>query len=192
MPWRLPAEGVPAGWTLHEFAGRASVELVRAERGPAIHLRSERASFALYRDVVVDLDRLPVLTWSWKVGKLPAGADVRQSGRDDQAAQVYLVFPRWPAPRTHSDVLGYVWDTAAPVGTRVASARAKNVRVIVVESGAGGLNVWRQQRRNVRDDYLAVFGRTPPRVGSLAVMTDTNDTGGAADALIADLAFSGR
>jgi hypothetical protein len=50
--------------------------------------------------------------------------------------------------------------------------------------------VWRRQGRNVSEDYVALFGRRPPRVGSLAVMVDANDTASAAEFWITDLAFS--
>jgi hypothetical protein len=189
-PFRLPADGVPSGWELREFAGRAQVVLVRGEGGPAIQLRSERASFALYRDIVVSLDEFPMLAWSWKVTRLPAGGDVRAAARDDQAAQVYVVFPRWPSPRTNSDVIGYVWDTTAPVGTTVPSPRAPNVRIIVVASGATGLGAWQHNQRNVAEDYRALFGRRPPRVGMVALMIDTNDTGTIAEATMGRLLFT--
>jgi len=173
-----------------EFAGRASVELVRAEAGMALQLRSSGASFALYRDVIVDLKEFPLLTWSWKVVRLPAAGDVRQSATDDEAAQVYVVFPRWPAPLTSSDVVGYVWDSRAPVGTQLSNPKAANVRIIVVESGTARLGTWQRQRRNVAADYVALFGRQPPRVGQVAVMIDSDDTGSDAEALIGDLVFS--
>ena len=189
-PWRLPAEGVPRGWDLHEFSGQAMVETIRSAGRVAMRLRSERTSYVLSRDVVLDPAEFPHLSWTWKVAKLPAGGDVRDPARDDQAAQVYVVFPRWPAPRTGSDVLGYVWDTRAPVGTRQVNRRAGNVRVIVVESGASRLDTWLTQRRNVVEDYVAMFGRQPPRVGKVAVMIDTDDTRGEAEALIGDLVFS--
>jgi len=189
-PSRLPAEGVPPGWAVKEFTGRADVEVVRADGRLAARLRSERTSFALHRDVVVELRELPYLTWSWKVAKLPAGGDVREAARDDQAAQVYVIFPRWPSPRTSSDVIGYVWDSRAPVGTRLKHPRADNVGIVVVESGPGRLNEWRTYERNVAADYTALFGRQPSRVGKVAVMVDTNDTRGEADALFGDLIFS--
>ena len=187
---RSAADGVPAGWELKEFTGRARVELQRTEIGPALRLRSEAGSFALYHDLVVDLTEFPVLAWSWKVTQLPAGGDVRQAATDDEAAQVYVVFPRWPAPRTSSDVIGYVWDTTAPVGARLVSGKAPNVHIIVLDSGTTGLGTWRRHQRNVVEDYVALFGRQPPRVGSIALMVDANDTGGVAEAWIADLAFS--
>jgi hypothetical protein len=190
VPARLPADGVPRGWDLKEFAGKAAVELVRNEGRLALRLRSDRASFALHRDVVVDLRQLPYLTWSWKVSRLPVAGDVRDAGRDDQAAQVYVVFPRWPAPLTASDVLGYVWDSHAPVGTRLTHPRAPNVRIVVVQSGRGGLDAWHRHQRNVAEDFETLFGRPAPRVGKVAVMIDSNDTRAEAEAFVSDLVFS--
>lgn len=190
LPARLPAQGVPPGWELHEFAGRASVELVRSGGRVALRLRSEGTSFALYRDVVVDLRAFPFLTWSWKVVRLPAGGDVRVREADDQAAQVYVVFPRWPAPVATSDVIGYVWDSRAPAGTSLVSTRAANVRLVVVASGPTSLDTWLRVERNVLADYVGLYGRQPPRVGQIALMADTDQTGGTAEALFADLAFA--
>jgi DUF3047 family protein len=189
-PTRLPTEGVPLGWDLKQFAGQSFIELVRDDGRLALRLRTERASFALYRDVVVDLKKAPMLSWSWKVIKLPSAGDVREPGRNDQAVQVYVIFPRWPSPRIQSDVIGYVWDSRAPVGTRVTNAKADNVRIIVVESGLSGHEGWRQQRRNVAQDYAALFGHPAPRVGKVAVMIDSDDTRADAEAMVTDLVFS--
>lgn len=190
VPPRLPAEGVPAGWELIEFSGRAAVELVRSEVGVAVRLESDRTSFALHRDAIVDLRKFPFLSWAWRVNRLPDGGDVRDRRTDDQAAQVYVIFPRWPTPRLASDVIGYVWDSRAPVGTRVQSPKASNVKVIVLESGRARIGTWQHEVRNVAEDYQALFGRQPPRVGKVALMIDSNDTASRAEALIADLAFS--
>ena len=189
-PNRFPAEGIPAGWTAKEFEGHASVELVKDEARLALRLRSEHSSFALYRDVVVDLNEFPFLSWSWKVVRLPDQGDVRDRAADDQAAQVYVIFPRWPAPLRNSDVVGYVWDSRAPVGTQITSTKAGNVKIIVVESGRSQADAWRVEHRDVARDYTALFGRPAPRVGQVAIMIDTNDTRGAAEALIGDLIFA--
>jgi hypothetical protein len=190
VPGRLPAEGVPAGWSAREFAGQPTIELVRVDGRLATRLRSERASVALHRDVLVDVREFPYLSWSWKAVRLPAAGDARDPTRDDQAAQIYLVFPRWPSPRTHSDVLGYVWDARTPAGTRMTNPRATNVRLVVVESGGARLNEWLTYERNVAEDYAALFGRQPPRVGKVAIMTDSNDTRSEAEALFGDLTFA--
>lgn len=188
-PGHLPNSGTPVGWELKEFAGGASVELVRNEGRLALRLRSERTSFALHRDVVLDVRQYGMLTWSWKVVRLPAAGDVRDPARNDQAAQVYVIFPRWPSPQSASDIIGYVWDSQAPVGTTLHHPKLPNVRVIVVESGSGHLDTWQRQVRNVAEDYRALFGRQAPRVGKVALMIDTNDTRGEAEALFGDLTF---
>jgi hypothetical protein len=189
-PLRLPADGAPPGWTVREFSGHGSVELIRSDGRLAARLRTERASVAIHRDVVVEVREFPYLSWSWKVTKLPPGGDVREAARDDEGAQVYVIFPRWPSPRTASDVLGYVWDSRAPVGTRLKHPRAPNVRIVVVESGPSRLNQWRSYERNLAADYAALFGRQPPRAGKVAVMVDSNDTRGDAEALFGDLMFA--
>jgi len=174
---------------------RRRIEVKQADPFEAIDLvqfaqkRSERTSFALHRDAVVDVRQYAMLAWSWKVMKLPEAGDVRDPLRNDQAAQVYVVFPRWPAPQTASDVLGYVWDSQAPVGTTLSHRRYPNVRIVVVESGSAKLDSWQRYARNVAEDYQALFGRQPPRVGKVALMIDTNDTRGEAEALFGDLTF---
>lgn len=190
LPPRLPTSGAPAGWKIVEFTGDASVDLVRDEGRVAMRLRSARNSFAVHRDVVVDVQRHPILSWSWKVNRLPTGGDVRDSARDDQAAQVYVVFPRWPSPRTSSDVLGYVWDARAPAGTMLTHPKAPNVRIVVLQSGGARLDTWLREQRDVAEDYRALFGRQPPRAGKVALMIDSNDTGSQAEALFGDLTFA--
>ena len=189
-PRRLPSSGTPAGWEVRQFAGEASVELVRNEGRVAVRLRSHHDSFALHRDVVVDVRKYPILTWSWKIMRLPSGGDVREAGRDDQAAQVYVVFPRWPSPRTRSDVIGYVWDGRAPARTTLSHPKASNVRIVVLQSGGARRDTWLREQRNVAEDYQALFGQAPPRVGKIALMIDSDDTRSQAEALFGDLTFS--
>jgi len=189
IPPRLPFSGVPPPWELKELAGRAQVEVVRDEDRVVLRLQSERSSYALYRDVVLDVKEFPLLAWSWKITKLPAGGDIRERTTDDQAGQVYVIFPRWPFPRINSDVVGYVWDSQAPVGLRLTSPQASNVKLVVLQSGAGRLGQWVREERNVYQDYVELFGKEPPRVGQIAIMIDSNDTRSQAEALVDELVF---
>jgi hypothetical protein len=192
VPLALPATGVPSGWDLKELVGKPDVELVRDDGHLALRLRGEASAFVLHRDVVIDPAVQPRLAWSWKVTHLPADGDARDPARNDQAIGVYVVFPRWPAPLSTSEALGYVWDTTAPVGTVVTLTRAPNVRLIVVDSGRAGVGQWRRHERDVARDYAAVFGSSPGRVGKLAVMTDADHTRDVGEALVADLLFARR
>ncbi|HLC42773.1 MAG TPA: DUF3047 domain-containing protein [Methylomirabilota bacterium] len=191
-PTKIPALGAPPGWGIKEFAGQARVETVQEGNRFAVRLESQKSSFALYRDVGVSLNDFPVLTWSWKVMKLPQGGDVRGAATDDEAAQVYVIIPRWPHPTTTSEVIGYVWDSRAPVGATLRNPRAGNVRLIVLQSGGEKRGRWITETRNVADDYRALFGKEPATVGRVAVMTDSNDTQSESEALFQDLVFEKR
>ena len=58
-----------------------------------------------------------------------------------------------------------------------------------MESGAERAGTWVREERNVRRDYIALFGKEPPAVGRLAVMTDSDHTRTASEAFFSELAF---
>jgi hypothetical protein len=191
-PATLPLVSPPPGWELKEFSGRSQVEVVKEDNRFVFRLVSQRTSFALYRDVAVNPKEFPILTWAWKALTLPAGGDVRERGRDDQAAQVYVIFPKWPFPKVNSDVIGYIWDSQAPVGLKMASLQSGNVKLVVLQSGGGKVGRWIQEERNVYQDYVELFGKEPPKVGKIAVMIDSNDTRSSAESYIHNLIFRKR
>jgi hypothetical protein len=61
--------------------------------------------------------------------------------------------------------------------------------MIVVESGAGKLNQWVSEERNIYEDYKRAFGEEPPMISGVAIMTDTDNTGEAATAYYGDILF---
>jgi hypothetical protein len=123
------------------------------------------------------------------VAKIPAGGDVRKKNTDDQAAQIYVVFPKFPS-QINSRMLGYIWDTGAPAGSEVISAKLSTTRYIVLKSGAGELGKWFSEKRNVYEDYKRLFNEEPPKVGSVALMIDSDDTKTSAESFFGDIYFS--
>ena len=61
--------------------------------------------------------------------------------------------------------------------------------MIVVRSGTRHLNQWMSERRNVLEDYRKAFGKEPPVIIGVAVMTDTDNTGETATAYYGDIAM---
>ena len=86
----------------------------------------------------------------------------------------------------------YIWENRAPVGTVIENVHTSRIRMIVADSGAANLRVWREQRRNVYEDYKRAFGEEPPRVRSIGIMTDSDNTGGDVEAYYGDIAFLRR
>src|SRR5256885_10027237 len=75
----------------------------------------------LFRSVKVNLKATPILEWRWRVVTLPMGADARNKHTDDQAAQLYVVWPRFPR-EFRSRIIGYIWDTQDRKSTRLNSS----------------------------------------------------------------------
>ncbi len=191
-PPQLPLAGPPPGWEVKEFSGKARVEVVRADEAAALHLVSDGTSFAVSKALDFELPKYPMLTWKWKVARLPKGGDVRKRETDD-AVQVYVVFPRGLVKQVQSHIVGYVWDATAPAGTTLDSPQpcppTCNLKLVVIQSGSDKLGQWVTERRNVLADYQSLFHAAPPKVGALSVQLDSNDTRSSAEAFFQDFVF---
>jgi hypothetical protein len=186
------ARGIPAGWTGQTWGHpRYDLTVVLDEGRKALHLKSENDSSTINKKIEhqVNLRDMPILQWQWKVVALPAGGDSRRQERLDQAAQLYISWPRFPRA-LRSRIIGYVWDTIAPVGTVVRSPKTHMVTYIIIRSGDAELGQWLTERRNVWDDYLMIFGEEPKDIGYISLSIDTNDTHSYAEALIGSILFA--
>jgi hypothetical protein len=134
--------------------------------------------------VHVDLKRFPVLTWKWKVTKLPEGGDFRKSDADDQAAQLFLAFSKTRA-------IVYIWDTSAPQGTmgNAAAPFFMSIKAVVVRSGRTGTGAWITETRNVYDDYRRLFREEPGEVNGVRLQINSQYTGTSAECFFADVVF---
>jgi hypothetical protein len=185
------AKGVPVGWQGQNW-GSAAYDLTIVENNGhrLLHLRSKNEGSTISKDITgkVNLKETPILEWSWKVVVLPRGADSRKKETDDQAVQLYVVWPRFPES-VRSRIIGYVWDSTAPLGTLVKSEKTRTVTYVVVGSGPEDLGKWLTERRNVVEDYRKIFGEEPDNPGGIAVAIDSNDTRSTAESFMGAILF---
>ncbi len=179
------ASGVPAGWQVKENSGKADFTVVKDDGIAALRLRSANTSFSLQKEVHVNLKQYPVITWKWKVTKLPEGGDFRKSSTDDQAAQLFLAFSRTRA-------IVYIWDTTAPQGTmgNAAAPFFMSIKAVVVRSGKTDTGAWITETRNVYDDYRRLFGEEPADVNGVRLQINSQHTGTSAESYFADVTFN--
>jgi hypothetical protein len=116
---------------------------------------------------------------------LPAGADERVKQANDSAAGVYVVFDNQVMPR----VIKYVWSSTLPVGARVDNPLYRRAKVVVLRSGPSGTDEWRQETVNLYQDYQELFGSEPGEAQGIAILTDSDSTGGTAEAYYDDFAL---
>ena len=167
--------GVPKGWQLKQWAGGHDVREEKEEGRTVVHLISTQDSFGIVKKFRWNTKVRPKIHWRWKVTVLPKGGDVRVRSKDDQAAQLYIVFPRFPSV-VNSRLLGYIWESTAPQGGEFVSTKYSKTRYIVLESGATHLGKWITEERNVYEDYKRLFHEEPPEAAGITLMINSENT----------------
>ena len=188
----LGQTGVPSGWERYETPrGRPAYDFTVVEDAGwrALLLKSHDDHSTIAREIRVDLRATPILEWTWRIVRLPAGADIRRRETSDLTGHLFVVWPRFPGP-LRSRLVGYVWDASAPVDTMQRSRKTGTVTFFVTRSGTANLNRWLTERRNVYEDYRSAFGEYPESPSAVAISIDTNDTHSEAEALIGPIRFT--
>ena len=187
-------KGIPPGWDGQRWGSPAyDMTVVDVDGRRALHLVSKNEGSTITKDIKgrIDLTQTPIIEWSWKAVTLPAKADSRRKETDDQAAQLYVAWPRFPEA-VRSRIIGYVWDTTAPVGTIVKSEKTATITYVVVRSGKDDLGKWLTERRNVAEDFRKIYGETPESPGGVSIGIDSNDTRSSAESYVGPIAFSNK
>ena len=178
-----------AGWNPKIFKGETTYTLVVDGNVRVLKAHSRAAASGMYKEVTLNPRKFPVLRWSWKIGgTIPSGNERTKEG-DDYAARVYLVFPRTLFWKTKA--INYIWANTLPKGEALPNAYTANAMMVAVESGNEKAGMWVTEERNVYEDYRRLFGEEPPEIGAVALMTDTDNTGGEATAYYGDITLGG-
>ncbi len=179
-----------ADWSKHVLSNNAVWQMVGDSNDRIVRLRSDSSSVYLEKKIAVDLRHTPYLEWEWKVTALPSGGHFAASRTDDQAGQLLITFPKSVLERRK--VITYLWDTTAAKGT-MADAPGPfflNIKAVVVESGSEELAEWIVEKRNVLEDFRALFGSTPTAAIGLRIQLNSQHTRSEAEAFWKHIRFS--
>jgi hypothetical protein len=208
---RQPGEALPGGWkawTLSRFKKPTVYRLVSEDGRTVIKASADASASGLMYDVRVDPGEFPILRWRWKVDELIAAADNTKKQLEDSPVRLVIAFAgdtsKLPLKErvfaaqlrifTGHDMpyatLMYIWENRAPRGSVIPSEHSSRVKMVVTESGRDRLGQWREESRNIYEDYKRAFGEEPPMIQSIGIMTDTDNTGGSAYAYYGDIAFA--
>jgi Protein of unknown function (DUF3047) len=189
---KLGARGIPEGWLGGQTWGLPQHDLTIEDNDGhrVLHLKSKIESSNIRKDIKgkINLRETPILEWSWKVVALPKNGDCRKKSADDQAAQLYVVWPRFPEA-VRSQIIGYIWDTTAPAGSVVRSEKTSTVTYIVMRSGTADLGKWITEQRNVAEDYKKIYGGQPDGLGFISIAIDSDDTASSAESFFGPIFF---
>ena len=173
-------------WEEKSFVGYTKYSIIEQNNNQVLHARADSAASGLFKEMKYDPKDWRYLSWRWKVIHLPDKGDVRFKETDDYGARVYVVFPHFLKWKTKT--ISYIWARTLPKGEHIPNPwLPKNAIMIAVQSGPDSLGRWITEKRNVYEDYERIFGSEPPKVGAIAIMSDSDNTGGVAEAYYDDL-----
>lgn len=187
------SSGDLTGWEEQTFRRKRKTvySLVRDGERTVLKAESRSSASGLIRKMSFDPKARPWLRWSWKVAGTLKKGDERIKEGDDYAARVYVIFPGTFFWQTRA--INYIWANRLPKGDSIPNPFAtKNVMMVAVESGGASAGKWLSEERNVYEDYVRLFGEEPPRAEGVALMTDSDNTGGEATAWYGDITLSPR
>lgn len=186
----LPGDWKPQNWGTPNYQ---NIKIVDDDGRRALSMKSVNDSSTINREIKgkVQLKDTPILEWEWKSIVLPKNGNSCKKATDDQAGQVFVLWPRFPES-VRSRIIGYVWDTTQPVGTICKSEKTGMVTYIVVHSGSADLNRWVTEQRNVVEDFKKIYGEAPDDPAVLSVAVDSNDTNSSAEAMYGAIRFKRR
>lgn len=200
-PWRV----VKLGNTKPTIYHRTTVT-----NAPAIEARVDSSMALLARPINVDLERTPILCWSWLVHETVAKGDIRKKSGNDFAARVYIAFDMPDSAISAGAkmklgmarrVLGrdlpdaavtYVWDNRSPVGVAMKSPYTDRQQLIVAQTGNERAGKWVAERVDVAADFRRAFGGKPGRPTELAIAADGDNTKSVGRAAFSKIHFVGR
>jgi hypothetical protein len=182
--------GIPPGWQGHKWGSpKYDFTVIQDGNKRALQLKSDNDSSSISKEIKVDAKQYPILEWRWKVVTLPPKGDARKAETDDEAAQLYVIFPRLPTA-VRSRIIAYIWDSNEPVGASFPSAKVGTVHFIVVRSGSADLGKWITETRNVREDFKKIYGEEPGEpVGGVTISINSQNTNARAESVFGEILF---
>lgn len=144
----------------------------------------------------------PILRWKWRVSNvLKLGNSFSKEG-DDYPIRIYIMFKYDPSSASlpiramyrlvksiykeyppHSSLI-YIWANQSQAQRIIPSPYTDRAMMVVLQAGKEKLRMWIEEEVDILSDYRAAFGKEPPSEASLAIMSDTDNTGESATAWI--------
>lgn len=181
-------------WQEISFPGRAGTHYEFDPAAEMVCALAVASASALAHEFPGQLADYPVLSWEWRIEQVLEKGDARSRQGDDYAGRVYVNFKRdqrlsrWERARARmlevfygreipGRTLNFIWANRLEIDEIVTSTYTANARLVALQSGNQRAGTWVREEVNIADHYRRAFGGEPPPIHSLALMTDSDNTG---------------
>ena len=178
-------------WQNKSFEGDTHYTLIDDQATtPYLKAISKQAASGLFFQQEIDISEYPYLNWEWRVDQALSPLDETSKDGDDYAARMYVVvdggFFFWK-----TIALNYVWSSNERTNKEWPNAFAgDNAQMIALQGSDTPIKVWRKEKRNLAQDFKAYFGQDIDEIDAIAIMTDTDNAQGEAEARYRRIYFS--
>lgn len=164
-----PKESKKYHYTIEEENGN---KFLHYEHTDARHL-----NFPLLERKNVNIHETPILSWKWRVNKIPEGGN-EDKEPNDVAASIYVAYNmgRVALFKKVPKSIRYTWSSTLPEGKEMSKFFG-NQKIIVVESGEDEMGKWIRFERNIKEDYERLFGDEAPKTPmAILLLSDADQT----------------
>lgn len=163
---------------------------------------SEASASAIVHKNEFKVYDFPKLRWRWKVDGVFQKGDAKTKEGDDFPLRIYVLFRYDPERASgwgkvkyntarliygeyppHS-TLNYIWANREHPEIIITNSFSDKAKMILLQQGRENVGKWVEQEVNIIEDYQKAFGEKPPPVASLAIMSDSDNTGESVTAYI--------
>lgn len=114
----------------------------------------------------------PILKFRWKVENIYKNGDATSRKGDDYPIRIYVVFDA-----LFDKSLNYIWSNRDLKKRVLPNSYSGRSMMIVMNKGEEGVGEWVEHTVNLRKDYREAFGSRSPKMVTIAIMNDSDNTG---------------
>ena len=151
-------------WTL---GSNASGNFIKAE--------AEGVGSGLGKEVLIDLNKTPIINITWKIEKDLSGINENSKKGHDYAARVFVV-KKTGSTALSNRAVNYVFSSNNEIGKYWRSPYTKKSIDYVLSTTKQNLNEWVTVRANVKKHFKLLHDLDVNELNGVAIMTDTDNS----------------
>ena len=171
--------------------GETSWTLGSNDKGNYIKAEAKGVGSGLGKEVLIDLNKTPIINITWKVEKDLSGIIENSKKGHDFAARVFVV-KKTGSTALSNRAVNYVFSSNNEIGEYWRSPYTKKSIDYVLSTTKQNLNEWITVKANVKEHFKLLHDLDVKELNGVAIMTDTDNSKLKAVAYYQNIFFSSK
>ena len=155
--------------------GETTWTLGSNESGNFIKAEAEGVGSGLGKEVLIDLNKTPIINITWKIEKDLTGINENSKKGHDFAARVFVV-KKTGSTALSNRAVNYVFSSNNEIGKYWRSPYTKKSIDYVLSTTKQNLNEWVTVKANVKEHFKLLHDLDVNELNGVAIMTDTDNS----------------